>query len=152
MEAPHLQRRFWLFSADPRHYHWDTLFVKGKEMWRGAGVRLQVLRLLRQMRRGDRILCYHGAPDRWVYALAEVTREAYPDPQDPEGKALVVDIRAIERLPRPVPLAEMRANPSLRRMKFLKNLRVTISSVAQEEYEEVLRMAGIVAVPGMPLP
>ncbi len=152
MDASQPQRRFWLFSADPRQYHWDTLFVKGKEMWRGGGVRLQVLRLLKQMRRGDRILCYHGPPDRWIYALAEVTREAYPDPQDPAGKALVIDIRAIERLPRPVPLAEMRANSSLRRMKFLKDLRVTISPVAPEEYEEVLRMAGIIALPGMPLP
>jgi predicted RNA-binding protein with PUA-like domain len=152
MDAPQPQRRYWLFSADPRQYHWDTLFVKGKEMWRGAGVRLQALRLLKQMRRGDRILCYHGPPDRWIYALAEVTREAYPDPQDPAGKALVIDMRAIERLPRPVPLAEMRANPALRRLKFLKNLRLTICPVAPEDYEEVLRMAGIIAMPGMPLP
>jgi predicted RNA-binding protein with PUA-like domain len=152
METAQPQHHCWLLAADPRQYHWDTLFVKGKEMWRGAGVRLQAIRLLRQIRRGDRILCYHGPPDRWVYALAEVTREAYPDPQDPLGKALVVDIRAIERLPRPVPLAEMRANPSLRRLKFLKNLRLTICAVGPDEYEEILRMAGIVAAPGIPLP
>ncbi len=152
MTMPQPQRGYWIFAGDPRHYHWDTLFVKGKEMWRGAGSRQDASRQLKQVRRGDRVLCYHGPPDRWVYALAEVTREAYPDPQDPAGRTLVIDIRAIERLPRPVPLAEMRANAALRRVKFLKNLRRTISSVTGEEYQEILRMSGIVPSPGLPLP
>ena len=115
-------------------------------------MRPNALRQLKQVHRGDRVLCYHGPPDRWVYALAEATRDAYPDPQELAGKNLVIDIRAIERLPRPVPLAEMRANPALRRVKLLKNLRLTICPLAQEEYQEILHMAGIVAAPGMPLP
>ncbi len=146
------KRRYWLFCVDPHNYHWDTLFVKGKEMWRGAGSRPDALRQLKQVRRGDRVLCYHGAPERSVYALAEVTRDPYPHPHDPKGKSLVADLRAIERLPRHVPLAEMRANRALRKVKFLKNVRLTISPVSDEEYQEILRMAGIVAAPGLPLP
>ena len=149
---PQQQRRFWIFAEDPRHYHWDTLFVKGKEMWRGAGSRQMAIRQLKQVHRGDRVLCYHGPPDRWIYALAEATRDAYPDPQDPEGRNLVIDIRAIERLPRAVALAEMRANPALRRVKLLKNLRLTICALTAEEYQEILRMSGVIAAPGMPLP
>ena len=146
------KRRHWLFSVDPHDYHWDTLFVKGKEMWRGAGTKSDALRQLKQVRRGDRVLCYHRAPDRAVYALAEVTRDAYAHPQDQNGKGLVIDLRAIEKLPRPVGLAELRANPQLRKWKFLKKVRVTISPVSDEEYEEILRMAGIVSAPGLPLP
>jgi predicted RNA-binding protein with PUA-like domain len=146
------KRQHWLFSVDPHNYHWDTLFVKGKEMWRGAGNRADALRQLKQVRRGDRVLCYHSAPDRSLYALAEVTRDPYPDPNDPEGKALVADLRAMERLPRQVTLVEMRANRALRKVKFLKNVRLLISPLSEEEYQEILRMAGIVASPGMPLP
>jgi len=146
------KRNHWLFSTDPRDYHWDTLFVKGKEMWRGAGTRSDVLRQLKQVRRGDRVLCYHGPPDRSVYALAEVTRDPYPDPGNPAGKSLVIDLRAMEKLPRQIPLVELRANPLLRRVKFLKNLRLTISPVSDAEYQEILRMAGIVPAPGLPLP
>lgn len=145
-------RHYWLFSVDPHHYHWDTLFVKGKEMWRGAGSRPDTLRQLKQVRRGDRVLCYHAAPERSLYALAEVTRDPYADPYDSQGKNLVADLRAVERLPRHVTLAELRANRALRKVKFLKNVRLIISPVSSEEYQEILRMAGIVASPGMPLP
>ncbi len=146
------KRHHWLFSVDPHNYHWDTLFVKGKEMWRGAGGRPDALRQLKQVRRGDRVLCYHGAPERSVYALAEVTRDPYADPYDPKEKNLVADLRAVERLPRQVSLAEMRANPALRKVRFLKNVRLIISPITDEEYQEILRMAGIVASPGLPLP
>jgi predicted RNA-binding protein with PUA-like domain len=152
MNRSESKRGHWLFSADPHNYHWDTLFVKGKEMWRGAGSRPDALRQLKQVRRGDRVLCYHAAPERAVYALAEVTRDPYPDPQDLENKSLVADLRALERLPRQVSLAELRGNPALRKVKFLKNVRLIISPVGEEEYREILRMAGIVASPGLPLP
>jgi len=146
------QRNHWLFSVDPHTYHWDTLFVKGKEMWRGAGHRADALRQLKLARRGDRVLCYHQAPERALYALAEVTRDPYPDPHDTDGKGLVADLRALERLPRVVTLAELRANPDLKKLKLLKNVRAIISPVNEVEYQEILRMAGIVAAPGLPLP
>jgi predicted RNA-binding protein with PUA-like domain len=146
------KRQHWLFSVVPHYYHWDTLFVKGKEMWRGSGNRADAQRQLKQVRRGDRVLCYHSAPERALYALAEVTRDPYPDPNDPDAKHLVADLRAMERLPRQVPLAELRANRALRKVKFLKNVRLIISPLTDEDYQEILRMAGIVASPGMPLP
>ena len=121
-------------------------------MWRGAGSRPDALRQLKQVRRGDRVLCYHAAPERSLYALAEVTRDPYPDPQDPEEKNQVADLRALERLPRQVSLVELRANPALRKMKFLKNVRLIISPVSDEEYQDILRMAGIVALPACPFP
>lgn len=146
------QRHYWIFSADPHHYHWDTLFVKGKEMWHGAGSKADANRALKQVRRGDRILCYHAAPERSLYAIAEVTRDPYPDPRDEDRKSLVADLRAFERLPRQVTLAEMRENPALRKVKFLKNVRLIVSPLTESEYQEILRMAGIVATPGIPLP
>src|SRR6266699_2107406 len=122
MVTPTAERHYWIFSADPHHYHWDTLFVKGKEMWQGAGAKPDAIRALKQVRKGDRVLCYHSAPERSLYSIAEVTR------------------------------AEMRANPVLKKMKLLKNVRLIISSITDAEYQEILRMAGIVATPGIPLP
>ena len=147
-----LKPKRWLLAVDPRIYHWDTLFVKGKEMWRHAGNRPDALRQLKLVRKGDRALCYHGKPEHAIYALAEVSRDPYPDPHDKEGKKLVTDLRAIERLPRQVTLAELRATKSLRKVKFLKNTRLTICPLTEEEYAEMLKIAGIVASPGIPLP
>ena len=145
-------RNHWIFSVNPHNYHWDTLFVKGKEMWRGAGTRADALRQLKLVRQGDRVLCYHAAPERSLYALAEVTRDPYPDPHDSKNKSMVADLRALERLPRQISLQELRGNSALRKIKFLKDVRAIISPVSEEEYSEVLRMAGIVAAPGLPLP
>jgi predicted RNA-binding protein with PUA-like domain len=63
----------------------------------------------------------------------------------------VADLRAFEKLPRQVTLAELRANKALRRVKFLKNVRLIVSPIADAEYVEILKMAGIVATPGIPL-
>src|ERR1700719_2145775 len=152
MALPTSQRHHWIFSADPHHYHWDTLFVKGKEMWHGAAGKPDAIRALKQVRKGDRGLCCHSAPERALYSIAEVTRDPYPDPHDRKGKNLVADLRAFEKLPRPVALAEMRSNSALRKMKLLKNVRMIITPFSETEYPEILRMAGIVAMPGVPLP
>ena len=121
-------------------------------MWHGAGAKPDAVRALKQVKRGDRVLCYHSAPERSLYSIAEVTRDPYPDPHDYDGRNLVADLRAFEKLPRPVTLAEMRGNPSLKKVKLLKNVRLIISSLSEGEYQELLRMAGIVAMPGVPLP
>jgi predicted RNA-binding protein with PUA-like domain len=121
-------------------------------MWHGASAKPDAIRALKQVRRGDRVLCYHSAPERSLYSIAEVTRDPYPDPHNHKGKNLVADLRAFERLPRQVTLAEMRSNPALRKMKLLKNVRLLVSPITDLEYQEILRMAGIVATPGIPLP
>ena len=121
-------------------------------MWHGAAGKPDAIRALKQVRKGDRVLCYHSAPERSLYSIAEVARDSYSDPHDTKGKNLVVDLRVFEKLLRLVMFAEMRANPAVRKMKLLKNVRVLISSISDAEYQELLRMAGIVATPGVPLP
>src|SRR6201987_1179756 len=152
MALPTAQRHYWIFGAAPHHYHWDTLFVKGKEMWHGAAGKADAIRALKQVRKGDRVLCYHSAPERSLYSIAEVTRDPYPDPHDHKGKNLVADLRAFERLPRQVALDELRTNAALKKVKLLKNVRLLISPISDAEYLEILRMAGIVPTPGIPLP
>jgi len=120
-------------------------------MWHGAGSKPDAIRALKQVRKGDRVLCYHSQPERTLYSIAEVTRDPYPDPHDLKGKNLVADLRAYEKLPRQVTLAEMRANPTLRKIKLMKNVRLIISAITDTEYQEILRMAGIVPMPGIPL-
>ena len=152
MNQPSAKPRRWLLAVDPRVYHWDTLFVKGKEMWRHAGSRPDTLRQLKQVHKGDRALLYHGKAEHALYALAEVSRDPYPDPHETDTKKMVMDLRAIERLPRQVSLVEMRDNRLLRKIKFMKNTRLTNCPLTDEEYAEILRMAGVVASPGIPLP
>ncbi len=121
-------------------------------MWHGAAGKADAIRALKQVRKGDRVLCYHSAPERSLYSIAEVTRDPYPDPHDRNGKNLVADLRAFDRLPRQIALTELRTNTALKKVKMLKNVRLLISPITDVEYQEILRMAGIVATPGIPLP
>src|SRR3984893_2914790 len=99
---PPAKRGHWIFSVNPHQYHWDTLFVKGKEMWRGVGTLPVAPRRLTGVGQGDRVVCSPSASERPLYAIAEVSRDPYPDPHDLESKMLVADLRAMERLPRQV--------------------------------------------------
>lgn len=141
-------QKFWLFLSDPAEHHWDTLFVKGKELWnniRGTAP----LRYLKQVRRGDKVLCYHGPPDRVVYGTAVAASDAYPDPRDAKRKLWVVDLKATERLPRAVTFQELKSNPRLKKLKLLKMPRLSISPLSEEHYNEILRMGGISTTPSL---
>ena len=84
---------------------------------------------------------------RWRSEPRPVSR-----PAQNRHEEMVMDLRAIEQLPRQVALVEMRDNKLLRKVKFMKNTRLTICPLTDEEYAEILRMAGVVASPGIPLP
>ena len=134
-----------MFSVDPAKYHWDTLFVKGKEIW--AGVKnAKAQRYLRQVRKGDFAVCYHAAPERCVYALASVASDPYLDPTQPNTKHRAVDLKAVQRVPRPLRLPELKKEWLLRRMKFLTQTRVPINPMTEAEYDEILRVTGITPV------
>lgn len=138
--------RHWFFTVDPTRYHWDTLFVKGKELWNGVR-NSAAQRYLKQARKSDHVVCYHGPPARSVYALASVASEPYPDPRAPGEKLLAVDLKAVHLLPRAVPLKELKNNRALRRMRFLAKQRLAVSPLTAQEYKEILLMAGLPPVP-----
>ncbi|MGH9788670.1 MAG: EVE domain-containing protein, partial [Candidatus Acidiferrales bacterium] len=127
----------------PSVYHWDTHFVKGEELWNQ--VRSDAaLRYLKQARRGDQVLCYHGAPERSIYAHAAVASDPYPDPHARNKNQLVVDLKAVQRLPRPVPVKELKTDKILRKMKFLaRRLRLAVSPLSEQEFNEILHLGGV---------
>jgi len=138
--------RHWFFATDPTRYHWDTLFVKGKELWNGVR-NSAAQRYLKQAHKGDHVVCYHGPPARSAYALAAVASEPYPDPRAPGEKLLAVDLKSVHLLPRAVPLKELKTNRALRRMKFLAKQRLAVTPLTAQEYKEILLLAGLPPVP-----
>jgi predicted RNA-binding protein with PUA-like domain len=76
--------------------------------------------------------------------IVEVIREAYPDPTAEPGEPwVVVDLKAVERLPRPVTLADVKAEPRLAEMALLKYSRLSVQPVTEAEWEIVCRMGGL---------
>ena len=98
---------YWLLLADPKAYGFDDLERDKKTVWDGISGSL-AQKHLRAFKKGDMALVYHTAPDKAVIGAASVLSDPYPDPKDPEGKLVVVDLQAIDRLKKPVPLQALR--------------------------------------------
>src|SRR5213080_3897755 len=98
---------YWIVKTEPSTYSFDDLARQKTAVWDGVKNNL-ALKHLRSMRPGDQVLVYHTGDEKAVVGVAEVTRAAYPDPKQKDPKLAVVDLKARERLPRAVPLAEIR--------------------------------------------
>ena len=132
---------YWFFLTDPESYHLDELFKAKKTVWDGVfGTAAQ--RHLAEIKKGDCIIGYHTAPEKSAYAVLEAASDAYQNPELKE-KNWVVDIRAVEKLKRPVPLAELKANAKLKGMKLFKMFRpIAVSPLAEAEFREICRLSG----------
>lgn len=139
----------WFFLSDPESYHFDTLFRKEKDVWDGVhGAPAQ--KHLAQVKKGDRILGYHTAPEKAVYAILEAVSDSYPEKSiraapvraRAPSTVWVMDVKGVRKLSRPVPLAELRAAKKLAKMKFLVIPRMAVSPLTPAEYQEILRLAG----------
>ena len=133
---------YWFFLSDPEDYHLDELFKRKRDTWDGVfGTAAQ--RHLGEIRKGDLIVGYHTAPEKQVVATLEAASDAYQNPEI-KDKNWVVDLKALKKLPRPIPLKELKANPKLAGMKLFKMFRpISVSPLTEEEYKEILRMGGL---------
>lgn len=95
------------------------------------------------MRRGDLALFYHTGRERQAVGIVEVVREAYPDPRDPAGRRVVVDVRAVRALPRPVTLAQIKAEARLRGLALVRQPRLSVVPVDEASWRVLLQMAGL---------
>lgn len=149
-------RKYWLMKSEPGTYSIEDLERDGETSWEGVR-NYQARNFMRDdMREGDRVLFYHSnASPPGVAGVAEVSREGYPDPtaRDPDSdyydeKATdedprwhMVDIRFVRRLPRLVPLAELKDDSALNGMTVTGRSRLSVQPVEEEHFEHVLRMA-----------
>ena len=130
---------YWTFLADPETYGWSELQRAGRTVWDGIA-NATAQRHLRSCRPGDRVLIYHTAPDKAIMGVAEVVGEPRPDPAA-DGR-VVVDVVPVQALARPLPLAELKRDPVLGDLAFVKMPRVAVQPVTPEQWSKVLQLSG----------
>lgn len=130
----------WLFKEEPEHYSFDDLVKDRRTQW--SGVRNPLAQKhLRGVREGDRIFYYHTGKEKAVVAVARAASDAYPDPRDKSGKAFVVDVVPDRKLPRPVPLAEIKAKASFAKFPLTWMPRLSVMPVSDREWAGIEKMA-----------
>jgi len=157
-------RQYWLLKADPETFSIDDLWGLSGRTTHWDGVRnFQARNFMRdEMKKGDLAFFYHSGENPGIVGIVEIVREGYPDhsasdPKDPhfdpkskggESSWSMVDVRGIERFPRPVPLSEMRLKPELERMSLLKKgNRLSVQKVGATEWNAVVALSKTPAPP-----
>ena len=126
-------------KSEPEAYSWADLVRDGSTEW--DGVRNNAARLhLKAMMTGDEAFLYHSMSDKAVVGIMRIARAAQPDPKAPEWVS--VRVEPVRPLPRPVTLAEIKADPSLATMELIRQSRLSVAPVREEEWAKVLGMAG----------
>jgi predicted RNA-binding protein with PUA-like domain len=133
----------WLFKSEADVFSWDDLVKAGKAGTEWTGVRnFSARNFMRAMKKGDRGFYYHSGGERTIVGIAEVVKEAHPDSTDDSGQWDCVDIRAVEKLPKPVTLAEVKADTRLADMALVRLSRLSVQPVTDAEWALVMKMAG----------
>lgn len=128
-------------KSEPDSFSWAQHLAAGTEPW--TGVRNHAAKNnLAAMRLGERALFYHSGTGREIVGVAEVVREAYPDPTAEPGPWLCVDLRAVAAMPRPVSLAQVRAEPALAGMALVRLSRLSVGPVSEAEWRHICAMGG----------
>jgi predicted RNA-binding protein with PUA-like domain len=132
-------KNFWLVKQEPSSYSWSDFQKDAGTSW--TGVRNYTARNnLRRMRRGDAVFFYHSGEEKAVVGVAKVTRTAYADSTASEGDWSAVDLAPVRSLPRPVTLAEIKQAPGLRKIRLVRQSRLSVMPLAKSEFGTILKM------------
>ena len=132
----------WLLKSDPETYGFDDLERDKTTTWDGVRNN-QTLIYLRQMKKDDLALIYHSGGDKHVVGLAEVIRGPYPDPKLEDRKLVVVDLKFKQRLPRPVTLAQIKADPDFLEFALVRISRLSVMPVPAPLWKKLRTMGGL---------
>jgi predicted RNA-binding protein with PUA-like domain len=136
-----MPKQFWLVKSEPEAYSWDQLVKDGATSW--TGVRnFQARNNLRAMKKGDAVFFYHSVSDKKVVGIATVAKEAYADTTAEEGDWSAVDLKPLKVLKQPVGLDQMKADATLKEMKLIRQSRLSVTPVTEEQAERLLRLGG----------
>ncbi len=130
----------WLVKTEPGEYSYADLARDGTAEWDGVTNAL-AQRHLRAMRVGDACVVYHSGPERAAVGLARVARAPYPDPTDPSGKRVWVDLRAERSLARAVSLATLKAEPVFAASPLVRMTRLSVLPLEPEQLATIERLA-----------
>jgi predicted RNA-binding protein with PUA-like domain len=130
----------WLFKTEPSVYSFQRLQKDKQTLWDGVKNNL-ALKHLKDIAKGDPIIIYHTGDEKAAVGIAQALGGAYPDPSQKNPKLLVVDIEAVKPLPKPVTLAQVKANKKLANFDLVRLSRLSIMKVTDEQWTILEGMA-----------
>jgi predicted RNA-binding protein with PUA-like domain len=131
--------QYWLVKTEPEAFSWQDLVAQKRAVW--DGVRNYTARNnLKAMALNDIVLIYHSVTDKCVVGFGRVDALAYPDPTTDDERWVAVDIVPVAELPKPVTLAQIKAEPALADLPLIKQSRLSVMPVSEDAFKCILEM------------
>ncbi len=135
---------YWLFKSEPFKWSWEEQKEKGDTGEEWDGVRnYQARNFMREMKIGDQGFFYHSNEGKEVVGIVEVCAEAHPDSTTDDERWECVDIKAVADVPNPVSLDTIKNDPRLEEMVLVKNSRLSVQPVTEEEWRIICDLGGV---------
>ncbi|AWU94464.1 EVE domain-containing protein [Azospirillum ramasamyi] len=133
---------YWLLKSEPFKYSWDRMVADGRTHWDGVR-NYQASNNLKAMEVGDRAFFYHSNEGLEIVGIVEIVRTYYPDPSDESGRFGMVDVAPVMPVKTPVTLKQIKADPLLQSMALVRQSRLSVCPVSEEEWARVCDLAGL---------
>ncbi len=131
----------WLLKSEPHKYSWDMMVADGTTHWDGVRNHQAAINL-KAMKVGDTAFFYHSNVGKEVVGIVKIVKTAYPDPGDPAGRFVMVDVSPIKALKVPVTLSQMKAEPKLADLALIRQSRLSVVPVSGDHWTLILKLAG----------
>ena len=134
--------KYWLVKSEPNAWSWDDHVKVGVEPWDGVR-NYQASNNMKAMSIGDRAFFYHSVKEKRIVGIVEVVREYYPDHTDPKGRLGMVDFEAVEPVPNPVTLEDIKGDERLHELALLKQSRLSVVPIDEASWKIICDMGGV---------
>ena len=133
------KKSFWIIKQEPSQYNWKQ-FEQDKETYWDGVRNYQARNNLKNMKKGDNLLFYHSVVGKEIVGIAEVTREAYPDPTTDDERWVAVDLKPIKPFKVPVTLEEIKMHKELSEIALIKQTRLSVIPITKKEFQVLLKL------------
>jgi predicted RNA-binding protein with PUA-like domain len=130
----------WLVKSEPYAYSWEKFLKEKKVVWDGVrnyGARNN----LRGMKKGDLVFFYHSNEGMEIVGIAKVNKEHFPDTSAKEGDWSAVELIPFKSLKKPVTLATIKADKTLKEIPLVKQSRLSVMPIPATAFDHILALS-----------
>ncbi|WOE76017.1 EVE domain-containing protein [Alterisphingorhabdus coralli] len=135
-----MSAHYWLMKSEPDEYGWDDLVAEKEGIWDGVK-NAQASNNMKAMKTGEQVFFYHSRQGLEIVGIMVVSEEAFPDPTDETGRWIAVKVKPERKLDNPVSLKAMKQNPKLSELAIIRQSRLSVASVTEDQWQEILAMS-----------
>ena len=132
--------KYWLVKSEPFKYSWNMMLKDKVTYWDGVR-NYQARNNLKLMKKGDLVLFYHSNEGKEIVGVTKVVKEYYQDPTTEDKKWVVVDLRVVKTLKRPISLKEIKGDNSLKDIGLIRQSRLSVMEIKKEHFKYIINLS-----------